>query len=71
MQETNQKTLQRQGVIVFVALLVFSVLEYLVAVYLNSLMLLAVTAGPKAILIMVYYMHISKVGDINQEGGGH
>lgn len=71
MQETNQKTMQRQGVIVFVALAVFSILEYLVAVYFYSPMLLAITAGPKAILIMVYYMHISKVGDINQEGEGH
>ncbi len=69
MQESNQtkEAMQRRGVMVFVALLVLTGLEFWVAVSTNSLILLALTAAPKAILIMEYYMHVGKLGQ-GQEG---
>ncbi len=70
MQESNQtkEAVLRRGVMVFVGLLVLTGLEFWVAVSTNSLVLLTLTAGPKAILIMEYYMHIGKLGP-DQEGG--
>lgn len=57
----------RQGVVIFVYLTVLTVLEYLVAVALNAVSILAVVAVIKGALVMYYYMHIYK---LNEDSGG-
>jgi cytochrome c oxidase subunit 3 len=56
----------RQGVVIFVYLAVLTVLEYLVAVALNAVSILAVVAIIKGALVMYYYMHIYK---LNEDSG--
>ncbi len=52
----------RRGVIVFVALMILTVIEYVVSVSLSSsLVLLFLIALVKAALIVTYFMHISRL----------
>jgi len=67
MSESKAALLQR-GLIVFIGLLVLSGLEYWVSVALSSLVLLALVAMMKAVLIMEYYMHLRLVGQSEEEG---
>ncbi len=48
----------RQGWIIFIALLVLTAVEFVVGVYMNSMVLLLVIALVKAALIVYYFMHI-------------
>lgn len=59
-----------QGLIVFIFLTALTVLEFGIALLINSLVLLALVALVKAGLVVYYYMHIYK---LNQEehGEGH
>ncbi|MFQ5611721.1 MAG: cytochrome C oxidase subunit IV family protein [Anaerolineae bacterium] len=68
MQE-SKAALLRRGELVFGGLIALTILEFLVSVYLNSLTLLALTAAPKAVLIVEYYMHLRRVGQAEEEGG--
>lgn len=56
---------QRRGLVVFLALAVLTVVEYVVAVSLTStpvlVTLLALAAGAKAWAIAVYFMHVSRL----------
>lgn len=56
---------QRRGLMVFLALAVLTVVEYFIAVGLDSVpllvTLLALAAGAKCWAITVYFMHISKL----------
>lgn len=56
---------QRRGLMVFLALAVLTVVEYIVAVSLSStpllVTLLALAAGAKCWAITVYFMHVSRL----------
>ena len=56
---------QQRGLVAIVVLAVLTLVEYLVAVGLDSttvvIMLLAVFAIAKALVILEYFMHLSKV----------
>ncbi len=60
-----EQVAQRRGLMVFIALAVLTVVEYIVAVSLDSVpvlvTLLALAAGGKCWAITVYFMHISKL----------
>ena len=52
----------RRGIIVFIALMVLTIVEYFVSVGLDSnLVLLFLIALVKAALIVTYFMHISRL----------
>lgn len=61
----------RQGVLIFVYLTVLTVLEYFVAVAINAASIMVVIALVKAALVMYYYMHIYKLGQVENEGDEH
>ena len=60
-----EQVAQRRGLMVFLALAVLTVIEYIVAVSLDSVpvlvTLLVIAAGAKCWAITVYFMHISKL----------
>ena len=62
MEHTNKSDVLRQGVIVFVFLVVLTALEFFVAVQIGSTVLLAMIAFVKVGLVIYYYMHIYKLG---------
>lgn len=66
--EQTKPALLRRGEIVFVALMILTGLEFWVAIAMNSLFLLALAAIPKAILVVEYYMHARRLGEL--EAGG-
>ena len=51
----------RQGLIVFLGLAVLTIVEYFVAVSLNSAVLLLILALVKAALIVQYFMHVYRL----------
>ena len=51
----------RQGLLVLVGLAVLTILEYLVSVYLPSVVIILLINLAKAGLILQYYMHISSL----------
>jgi len=51
----------RQGFLVLVGLAVLTLVEYLVAVYLSSVVIILITNLAKAGLIVQYYMHVSRL----------
>lgn len=53
----------QQGVIIFVFLAVLTALEFLIAVAIETIALLAVVAVMKVGLVAYYYMHIYKLGE--------
>jgi cytochrome c oxidase subunit III len=53
----------RQGVVIFIYLLVLSALEFFVAVTFNAVPILVVIVLIKAALVMYYYMHIYKLNE--------
>lgn len=71
MQELKiDSQLLRRGAIVFAGLLVLTALEFAVAVStLPGILLLALVLA-KAALILIYYMHVRDLRNLD-EGGGH
>ncbi len=61
MEATNKSTALRLGALVFVALAVLTILEFLVAIFLGFWPLLALMALIKGGLVLYYYMHISRL----------
>ena len=57
----------RQGVVIFIYLLVLSALELFVAATFNAISILVVIVLIKAALVMYYYMHIYKLNEENDE----
>lgn len=57
----------RQGVVIFIYLLVLSMLEFFVAATFNAISILVVIVLIKAALVMYYYMHIYKLNEENDE----
>lgn len=52
---------QRRGLIVFLALAVLTIIEYFIAVSLNSAVLLFIVALLKAALIVQFFMHVYRL----------
>lgn len=56
---------QRKGLMVFIALAVLTVVEYVIAVSLDStpllVVMLALAAGAKCWAITVYFMHVTRL----------
>ena len=69
--EEKQEDKLKLGIYVFIALLLLTGVEFWVAITepVSMLALLAVLNLSKAIIIVVYYMHIS--GIFSVEGGDH
>lgn len=63
MEESNnvKKEAQRLGVIVFLALMVLTLIEFAVSVYLHSTVGLFITMLLKAALIVYYFMHVFRL----------
>jgi cytochrome c oxidase subunit 3 len=57
----------RQGLVIFIYLLVLSALEFFVAVSFDAVFILVVIVLIKAGLVMYYYMHIYKLNEENDE----
>lgn len=57
----RKKAAFRLGVIVFVALLVLTVIEWYVSLALEGMVLLFILALIKAALIVTYFMHIARL----------
>lgn len=70
MQELKiDSQLLRRGAIVFAGLLVLTALEFAVAVStLPGILLLALVLA-KAALILIYYMHVRDLRNLDEEGG--
>lgn len=71
MAHMDKSSVLRQGVIVFVFLAVLTALEFFVAIEVNSLTLLTFVAIVKLGLVLVYYMHVSRLADENETGDVH
>ncbi len=59
-----------QGLVIFILLGFLTFVEYMIAIWNQNLLLLSVVATIKAGLVLYYYMHIYKLGNID-EGGSH
>jgi cytochrome c oxidase subunit 4 len=59
----------RQGALVFIALAVLTAVEYGIAISINNTLLLFVALLIKAVLVVYFYMHVSRV--LSPEEGGH
>ena len=56
-----------QGLIIFILLAFLTFIEYMIAITNQSLLLLSVVAVIKASMVLYYYMHIYKLGEMNDE----
>ena len=59
--ENAKKVARRIGIYVFVALMVLTLIEFVVSVYLNSTVGLFITMLLKAALIVYYFMHVYRL----------
>ena len=73
MSDTHNNTSSQltQGVVIFIILAFLTFVEYLVAIANHNLLLLTILATVKAALVLYYYMHIYKLGDIDKRGDHH
>lgn len=60
-KENWQKAAQRLGMWVFIGLMVLTLIEYAVSVYLNSTVGLFITMLLKSALIVYYFMHVYRL----------
>ncbi|MCL4262408.1 MAG: cytochrome C oxidase subunit IV family protein [Anaerolineae bacterium] len=60
-KENWQKAAQRLGLYVFIGLMVLTLIEYAVSVYLNSTVGLFITMLLKSALIVYYFMHVYRL----------
>lgn len=56
-----KKKAQRTGIVIFAALMAFTVLEYILSVYFYSLVGLFITMLIKSALIVYYFMHVYRL----------
>ncbi|HRQ41808.1 MAG TPA: cytochrome C oxidase subunit IV family protein [Chloroflexota bacterium] len=59
--EDWKKAAQRLGLYVFIGLMVLTLIEYAVSVYLNSTVGLFITMLLKSALIVYYFMHVYRL----------
>lgn len=59
--EDWKKTAQRLGMNVFIGLMVLTLIEYAVSIYLNSTVGLFITMLLKSALIVYYFMHVYRL----------
>ena len=72
MSDNNNSSPFRTGIIVITVLAIFTVAEFLISQATNgSLVPLAIIAVIKAVLIVQYFMHVSRTLNPDEEGGGH
>ncbi len=57
----NKKPVFRQGIIVGIALLILTVIEYVVALQTSSATILMLLGAAKAVLVVYYFMHIASL----------
>ena len=60
-RQNGKKAAQRLGVYVFIGLMVLTLFEFAVSVYLNSTVGLFITMLLKAALIVYYFMHVYRL----------
>ncbi len=60
-KENWQKAAQRLGMWVFIGLMVLTLIEYAVSIYLNSTVGLFITMLLKSALIVYYFMHVYRL----------
>jgi len=59
--DSGKKAAKRIGIYVFLALMVLTLIEFAVGVYLNSTMGLFITMLLKSALIVYYFMHVYRL----------
>jgi len=64
---TDVKSKLNQGVVIFVLLAFLTFVEYIIAITNQSLLLLSIIAVVKAGMVLYYYMHIYKLGELNDD----
>ncbi|HEY3473947.1 MAG TPA: cytochrome c oxidase subunit 3 [Anaerolineales bacterium] len=57
----DNRSMLGQGILIFIYLAVLTALEFFIAISFNSVVLLAVVAAVKAVLVVYYYMHVYKL----------
>jgi cytochrome c oxidase subunit 4 len=59
--EEKKKAAYRTGTVIFIVLAVLTAVEYVVGLYPNTSITLFIIALIKAVLIVQYFMHVSKL----------
>lgn len=66
-QHKSMNTKIDQGLVIFLLLAFLTFIEFMIAITSQSLLLLSIVAMIKAGMVIYYYMHIYKLGDLNDD----